>query len=87
MQPPLRLNELLRNLVGHKLEKLEANAVPVSQNEIQRPAFFSKNFVDFAIDDDTSEGDTNIDMKNNKPIKDENTGKFRIDASRGKLIV
>ena len=45
------------------------------------------NFVDFPIDDELSEGETNIDLRNNNLMRDERTGEIREDASRGKLKV
>ena len=54
--------------------------------ETSHPSEFD-SFVDFAIDDDLSEGDTNIDLMNDNLMRDEQTGEIRVDASRGKLKV
>ena len=45
----------------------------------------SKHFIDFEIDAGISEGETLLDLHNEKLMVDEETNEVRVDASRGKL--
>ena len=67
MQPPKQRNILLKNLLIEEQEFKKTNTKLVSNENLLPWAGIDQNcFIDFAIDDDTSEGDTNFDLQNNK---------------------
>ena len=45
----------------------------------------SNKFIDYAIDDGISDGETNLNFRNDELMRDKNTNEIRFEASRSKL--
>ena len=58
---------------------------PTDMNCLHEIDVRSDGFVDFDIDDEISEGETDLNFNNDNFMRVEQTNDIRVDASRGKL--
>ena len=63
----------------------EIGAPPENCLDRQIHSHVSDEFVDYAIDDGISDGETNLNFRNDELMRDKNTNEVRVEASRSKL--